>query len=273
MAGNLILRADNSGTGTGTIVMPASTFQNRVNWTASTGTVAVYYNPATFGTQNNFTTGNGRFSLASPSQLTAYMLVNSVTHRLAKHQHESRRHIRARQEHRRDHAHRLHSRDVYRPLRRQWRPWRHLRDRSSIGRRLFSTIDGPGTVRNLNLTHVAINGGNSQTIGALASTNHGTITNVAVAGSVGGGNSSLVGGIVGDNFGSITTSSAVGTFSGGTASLVGGLTAVNEIGSSVSKSFSGGAVSFYLGHGRRTDRQQRRFDHRLLLDGGRHRRP
>src|SRR6185295_7394442 len=58
-AGNLIMRADSTGTGIGTIVMPASTFLTRVDWTNSTGTVKVYYNPAVFGTQDNFTTGNG----------------------------------------------------------------------------------------------------------------------------------------------------------------------------------------------------------------------
>ena len=71
------MRADSTGTGIGTIVMPASTFLTRVDWTASTGTVKVYYNPTVFGTQDNFTTGNGRFVLASSSQITQYMLVNT----------------------------------------------------------------------------------------------------------------------------------------------------------------------------------------------------
>ena len=37
----------------------------------------VYYNPTVFGTQDNFTTGNGRIVLASSSQITQYMLVNT----------------------------------------------------------------------------------------------------------------------------------------------------------------------------------------------------
>jgi len=78
-AGNLILRADSTGKGSGTLLMPASTFPTRVDWTASTGTVKVYYNPAVFGTQDNFTTppAAGRIVLASFSQLTQYMLVNT----------------------------------------------------------------------------------------------------------------------------------------------------------------------------------------------------
>ena len=58
--------------------MPAGTNPTRVDWTGSTGAVSVYYNPTVFGTQNIFTTGNGRFDLASASQLTSFMLVNTA---------------------------------------------------------------------------------------------------------------------------------------------------------------------------------------------------
>jgi filamentous hemagglutinin family protein len=78
-AGKLVMHADSTGTGFGTIVMPAGTTSQRINWTGSTGTVTVYYNPTVFGTQDNFTVGNGHIGLATPSQLTQYMLVNTET--------------------------------------------------------------------------------------------------------------------------------------------------------------------------------------------------
>lgn len=81
--GNLVLRANSTGafavgSGDGTIKMPASTFSTRVDWSSSTGTITTYYNPSSYSTPTNFTVGNGRFVLASPSQLFSYMLVNSV---------------------------------------------------------------------------------------------------------------------------------------------------------------------------------------------------
>ena len=79
--GNLVIRADSSGTGTGTINLASGTDSGRINWGGSTGTVTFYYNPTTFGTQNNFTTGNGRVVTNGltpvPNQFTAYMLVNN----------------------------------------------------------------------------------------------------------------------------------------------------------------------------------------------------
>ena len=100
-AGKLVMRADSTGTGVGTIVMPAGTTSHRVNWTGSTGTITVYYNPSVFGTPNNFTTGNGFHRIsASPGQLTAYMLVNTATN-LQNISTNLCRHLRARQRHQR----------------------------------------------------------------------------------------------------------------------------------------------------------------------------
>ncbi len=77
-AGHLVMRADRTGTGIGTILIPNITFPTRINWTNSTGTVSIYYNPTAFGTQDNFSSLN-RIQLATPSQLTQYMLVNNQT--------------------------------------------------------------------------------------------------------------------------------------------------------------------------------------------------
>src|SRR6516164_77305 len=82
--GNLALRADNTGTGQGTVVFDTG---GHVDYTHSTGTVSIFYNPS--GSQaskyqnptNYFCPpcpgGGGVF--AQPSQLTAYMLVNTVS--------------------------------------------------------------------------------------------------------------------------------------------------------------------------------------------------
>jgi len=80
--GNLVLHANAEGafavgSGNGIISMPTSTTDIRVDWTGSTGKVTVFYNPSSYTTPTNFMVGNGRFALASPSQLSAYMLVNS----------------------------------------------------------------------------------------------------------------------------------------------------------------------------------------------------
>ena len=44
------------GSGNGIVVMPFATFNNRVDWTASTGTVTVFYNPTSYTSPTNFTT-------------------------------------------------------------------------------------------------------------------------------------------------------------------------------------------------------------------------
>ena len=77
-AGNLVMRADSTGTGTGTLVMGPITNPTRINWGSSTGAITLYYNPTAFGTQDTFTSG-GRIIVGPSSTLTQYMLVNSKT--------------------------------------------------------------------------------------------------------------------------------------------------------------------------------------------------
>ncbi len=80
-AGHLVMRADSTGTGIGTIVMPASTFTIRVDWTTSTGTVTVYYNDPNYSAPRDFLSlaVNGRIAITLPSQFTQFMLVNSAS--------------------------------------------------------------------------------------------------------------------------------------------------------------------------------------------------
>src|SRR5437660_2523556 len=82
-SGNLVLRADNTATGQGTIVFDHGA---HVDYTGSAGTVSLFYNPTGSQTtkyQNptNFfcppCPGGGGVFVNQPSQLTAYMLVNN----------------------------------------------------------------------------------------------------------------------------------------------------------------------------------------------------
>jgi subtilisin family serine protease len=82
-AGNLILRADNTGSGIGTVTFGSA---NQVNFSSSTGTVAIFYNPTdnpagsvvnvtSYSSPTNYTP----YVLTKGSnQLTAYMLVSTV---------------------------------------------------------------------------------------------------------------------------------------------------------------------------------------------------
>ena len=94
---------------------------------------------------------------------------------------------------------------------------------------LFGSIGSTGVVRNLNLTDVTVSGLNSQFVGTLAGTNAGTISNVSatdVAVSV--GSNGIGGGLVGSNSGTITNAFATGDVTGGANSTVGGLVGANE---------------------------------------------
>ena len=81
-----MLRADSTGAGNGgTLILNNGTATERINgtaterinWLNSTGTVTVFYNPASYTTPTDFTVGNGRIGVASPGQLTSFMLVNT----------------------------------------------------------------------------------------------------------------------------------------------------------------------------------------------------
>src|SRR4029077_20894267 len=89
-SGKLVLRADNTGRGTGTVTFAQGTTPGTVNFQNSTGTVSIYYNPSPplegpgtkYQNPTNFACSgsclNGGVIVAQPSQLAAYMLVNSA---------------------------------------------------------------------------------------------------------------------------------------------------------------------------------------------------
>ena len=84
-AGNLILRADDTGSGVGTVTFASA---DQINFSGSTGTVSIFYNPADnpAGSVINATSYTSPTNYAhdvltnssAPNQLMPYMLVNTV---------------------------------------------------------------------------------------------------------------------------------------------------------------------------------------------------
>ena len=80
-AGDLILRADSTGTGIGTLHLAAGTFSERIDYSSSTGLITLYYNPTVFRLRTSSRPPAIRASLnpGVSDQFTAYMLVNTVS--------------------------------------------------------------------------------------------------------------------------------------------------------------------------------------------------
>ena len=212
--GNLVLRADNSGTGSGTVSLVAGS----VNFSDSAGTVSIFFNPSV----NPAGSGLNSTSYVNPAEdysqfvsgkLTAYMLVNTAfdlqnvrnnpggTYALG-----------------RDIKNVNNSIANFSPIPNFTGLFdgQNLTvsnvtinapsDSKSVG--LFDTIGRTGIVRNLNLTDVTVNGLNSQFVGTLAGTNAGTVSNVSVTGTMLVDSGSTWGVQVGQNLGTISNSSA-----------------------------------------------------------------
>lgn len=261
-AGNLILRANNSGntgTGGGTVVLQAGQLPERVNWSGSTGFVSIYYNPERYTIPTNFVTGNGRVAVSDPSRFTAYMLVNSVAdlNNIASNPKGTY----------------ALGRDIDLTSFRGFSGtlsfngildgngglgvMSTLSNLSLTGRAsnvgLFPEIGSTGIVRNLVLDNVTVSAGaNGIAIGAIAGINNGLISNVTVtSGSVTGGSFQGIsaGGLVGQNNGTITQSfSAVGvTVANGAAGALwnyaGGIAGQNRAGATIGNSTATGIIT------------------------------
>ena len=279
--GSLVVRADNAGAGNGgTINLSAGTFSQRVDWSSSTGTVSFYYNPTSYTSPTNFTTGNGMVvtNKAVPNQFTAYMLVNTAanlqdigtnlagTYALGK--------------------------DIDAASIPNFAPIGSVSSRftgildgngglglnysisnltiaptapsaTSISIGMFGSIGATGHVQNLTITNASVTAnpnvtGPGQFIGILAGSNGGTISNVTVDGTVSGGAMTgvVAGGLVGQNgifgpnssMGAITLSNADvnvtvgngGNF-GASGNSAGGLVGNNP--GAITDSFASGNVS------------------------------
>jgi hypothetical protein len=263
-SGNLVLRADSTGTGIGTVNFCNDCSPGRVDFSNSTGTVSIFFNPSVnpAGSGVNSTSYVNPTELATYSarvsgDLATYMLVNTPY---------DLQNIRNKPS-----AGYALGRDIvdvrsaipnFAPIPNftgvldgQNQTISNLTITSTaqnIG--LFGTIDG--SVRNLSLTNVNTAGaGGLVFLGALAGENRGTISNVHVlSGNVNGGQQTSVGagGLVAQNKGLIENSSSAANVNVGNSNsatgfnVAGGLVAINLgtiTGSSASGSVTGGAFS------------------------------
>lgn len=208
-SGNLVLHADNTGTGAGSVNLSSGA----VNFSGSTGAVSIFYNPPSYASPTSFSP----FVSTMPGQLTAYMLVNSLTdlqniqlnlvgdYALGKS---------------------IDASATALPTYNGGAGFAALGNGNNVGTSFQGVFDGQGfaidgltinspgsfaapfgllygTIRNVALTNESISG-----LGAagLVRNNVGTIDHVAVTGSINGGLAGA-GGLVGDNNGAINNSS------------------------------------------------------------------
>jgi len=258
-AGNLVLRADNTGTGRGSVNL--GTEFGSVDFSRSSGTVSIYYDPrgeSKYETPRTYGADAVVINPSVPNQLTAYMLINNVDD------------LRLMGSNSRTLAgtYALGA-DIDAASFRGFgigSTFTGLLDgNGGLGRDytisnlklsssaspvgLFGFIGATGTVRNLDLRNVSATAtGGPTLIGTLAGENDGTISNVTVSGTVHGGKSlsgSLVGGLVGQNDGTITLSSAAVNVSVGNANgpdnIAGGLAGKNV--GTISQSHASGTIT------------------------------
>src|SRR5256886_2884129 len=249
--GNLVLRADNSGTGSGTVNLSAG----QVDFSQSTGNVSIFYNPSGLpgGTKyENPTNYAGLVLVPQPSQLTAYMLVNNASDLQAVSTNLGGTYALGR-------SFSAAGFTGFAP----GTTFTGLFDgnggisaaNNTISDLTLSSANSPvavfpfiesgATVRNLNLANVNITGtGSFIFLGTLAGENHGTISNVHIlSGTVAGGSQTgvVAGGLVAKNEGLIENSSSAANVSVGANSIVGGFAGLN--GGTILLSTSSGAVT------------------------------
>ena len=260
-AGNLILRADNSGIGSGTVVFPSTAQSGQVDFSHSTGAVSIYYNPSTGNPSQtkyqNPTDFSCCVSVQQSSQLTAYMLVNNVNDLQAVSSSLGGTYALGRS----FSAAGFTGYATGTTFTGLFDGNGGLGASSTISNNytisdlslssssspvaLFPFVESGATVRNLNLANVNITGtGSLIFLGTLAGENHGTISNVHIlGGTVAGGSQTgvVAGGLVAKNEGLIENSSSAANVSVGANSIVGGFAGLS--GGTILLSTSSGAVT------------------------------
>jgi filamentous hemagglutinin family protein len=267
-AGSLVLRADATGTGNGTVNFAGT---GSVNFSGSTGTVSIFYNPSDnpAGSLVNATSYTTPFDYspyittnsAVPNQLMAYMLVNTVYDLQNIQNNLSGNYALGT------------SFDA--TVTATWNGGTGFAPIGSDSNRFTGTLNGlgetisnltinstsglfevgifgstAGVVENLNITNATVFGSGLGT-GILAGSNDGVISNVNASGSVStsANLSSLAGGLVGTNGGEIIGSSAaVNVFAGRANDFLygtdaGGLVGYNVSVGTIIQSFATGTVS------------------------------
>ena len=231
-SGNLVLRADNTGSGTGTVNFG---LLGSVDYRRSTGTVSIYYNPTAVagGTKYQNPTifacsglclgGGVLVNSQQPFQLTSYMLVNNANDLQLVGTNLGETYA----------VGTSFSASGFSGF----GPGATFAGTfdgnggisptnytiSNLSTTLFPVIGSGATVRNINLADVNITAGSPTFIGALAGENRGTVSNVhALSGSVSGGSQTgvAVGGLVGQNGSARRPSRRVGDHPPRTAAAV-----------------------------------------------------
>jgi filamentous hemagglutinin family protein len=275
-SGTLALRADNAGQGTGTVALQGS---GHIDFSASTGTMSLYYNPSSFGTPTPFAASvltNPGFAAADPNaltpQFTAYMLVNSAAELEALNGHLSGDFALG-------HAIDAGAIASFVPIGSIATPFTGILEGAPLGTAytisnvkidnaaaqsvgLFGVIGSGGMASDVTLSNEQVTAafaGNPAVTrgyaGGLAGQNAGAIVNSSASGSLQGtGVFAVLGGLVGDNLGGLVSgSSANMTITAGAEDLViGGLAGRNESGGKILASQSSGSINdsgadFYLG--------------------------
>lgn len=88
---------------------------------------------------------------------------------------------------------------------------------------MFSSTDATGILRDIGLTDAFVNGGRSETVGALVGYNGGTVLHAFARGRMLTGKFGTVGGLVGENAGTVSASRSSGKVEAREISLAGGL--------------------------------------------------
>ena len=263
-SGNLVLRADNSGSGTGTVSFAAA---NQINYAGSTGSVSIFYNPSgnnntSINTTSYLAPTDFSGNVAGSNKLTAYMLVNTAF---------DLQNIRNKLS-----GNYALGRDIDASATAGWNGGfapigtensaftglldgqGHAIDKLTINSTgslagLFGQSNG--TISNLGLTNISVTSAWSASsgaiyahIGGLAGINHGSITNAFVTGSIASKSTFTTapdtGGLVGTNYGAISRSYAsvnITESSTGNALYLGGLVGWNNSGS-ITQSYADGTV-------------------------------
>jgi filamentous hemagglutinin family protein len=251
-AGSLVLRADSDGNGEGTVVLSRTQCgtpqcglitRDFADFTQSTGTVSVYYNPRSYDGESKYLNEVDYASYVRRNdqilnQAAAYMLVNNLTDLQDINSNLSGNYAVGRN------IDASATRDqTFTQIGTTSSPFVGVldglnyridgltinSDNYNVG--LFTKIGPTGEVRNLFLANVDITGlSTGSNIGALTAINAGTISNVQVSGWVQGGDASQqsnIGGLAGTNTGTIYSSSTFGNVTGVDNSNVGGLVGRN----------------------------------------------
>ncbi|HQT66358.1 MAG TPA: filamentous hemagglutinin N-terminal domain-containing protein [Acetobacteraceae bacterium] len=240
-SGSLTLRADNTGDGSGAVAL-----NGQINFAGSTGHVTIFYNPAGgYSAPVDYSAGIA-VNPGVTSQVTAYMLVNSLANLQALGSNQTGIYALGRA---------INAAGAnFTPIAAGFAGTLYgqgltisgltVNGTGAVG--LFSSLASPAVIYDLTLSNAAIANNGVGDTGILAGDNAGIIAGVAASGTVtghGGVGISHAGGLAGANSGMIEQSSAVGSVALTGSGDVGGLVGAQNAGT-LAQDFAGSAVGW-----------------------------